>query len=358
MLACFVAAGPAVARPSDGVARAASTSAHSVRKHASHTLSERQKARERRRLTAMLRKNPRLALRKSFLRKAAFVDYSMPLTVRLNPAPDYVGGPNGGVPDDRLEVAWNADTQAWPLPTTSYIPSPAQTVSLGGRFSLEWRFGADATGYTTLGTSEALVGAKTEMVALPLAPLPTVPISDFAGPPACAPADQPALAATDRPYGVAFAPGMNVTSAGVRYGTINPFGGQIRGNLNLYFSFRSLVRGACGGPQALTKVVMPAPGGDPTAPGAARPVPVSFLGQVTLSPAITNDGQLQLGRIVIDDTIIPQESSFGQIYSCTLPDPTPPSGTCAPGDGDAQPFPARVKIKRLTAQLLIGDAPA
>jgi hypothetical protein len=355
MLSCAVAAGPAVARPSDRVAHAAATSKHSVKKHATHPLTERQKARERRRLTAMLRKNPRLALRKSFLRKASFVDYSMPLTVRLNPA--QMPGLRDG-PDDRLEIAWNTDTQAWPLPATSYVPSPAQTVALEGRFSLEWRFGADATGYTTLGTSEALVGAKTEMVATPLPPVPTVAISDFADPPTCAPTDQPALAATDRPYGVTFAPGMNVSSAGVRYGTINPFGGQIRGNLNLYFSFRSLVRGACGGAQELTKVVMPAPGGDPTAPGAARPVPVSFLGEVTLSPAITNDGQLQLGRITIDDTIIPQESSFGQIYSCTLPDPTPPSGTCAPGDGDAQPFPARVKIKRLTAQLLIGDAPA
>ena len=355
VLSFALAAGPAAARPSDATARAAAKRSISAKKHVKRPLTERQKAAERKRLRAMLRKNPRLALSKSFLRRASFVDYSMPLTVRLNPARPFGGSPG---PDDQLEIAWNTDTQSWPLPTTSYAPSPVQTVSLGGRFSLEWRFGADATGYTTLGTSEALVGAKTEMIASPLSPLTTVPISDFADPPACAATDQPALAATDHQDGVNFAPGMRISSAGVRYGTINPFGGQIRGNLNLYFSFRSLVRGTCGGAQELTKLVMPAPGGDPTAPGAARPVPVSFLGEVTLSPAITNDGQLQLGKIVIDDTVIPQESSFGQIYSCTLPDPTPPSGTCAPGDGDAQPFPARVKIKRLTAQLLIGDAPA
>lgn len=319
-----------------------------------HRLTAKQKARERRKLAAMLRKNPRLALRKSFLRKAAFVDYSMPLTVRLNPTQTL----GGTVSEDRLEIAWNTDTQSWPLPAASYAPSAVQTVSLGGRFSMEWRFGSDTTGYTTLGTSEALVGAKTEMVASPLDPMTTVPISDFSDPPTCAVTDQPALAATDRPDGVTFAPGMKISSAGVRYGTINPFGGTIRGNLNLYFSFRSLVRSACGAPQELTKVIEPAPGGDPLAPGAARPVPVSFLGEVILSPAITNDGQLQLGKITIDDAVIPQESSFGQIYSCTLPDPSPPSGTCAPGDGDAQPFPARVKIKKLTAQLLIGDAPA
>ena len=322
-------------------------------KHA--PLTESQKARERRHLSALVHKNPRVALSTSFLKRAAFVDYSMPLTVRLASAQAF-GGPTP--PDDRLEIAWNTDTQSWPLSSASFAPSPVQTVSLAGRFSLEWRFGADATGYTTLGTSEALVGAKTEIVAAPIAPLTSIPISDFATPPACAATDQPALAASDRPFGATFGPGMNVTSAGVRYGTINPFGGTIRGNLNLYFSFRSLVRSSCGAVPAPTKVIQPAPGGDPTAPGAARPVPVAFLGSVVLSPAITNDGQLQLGRITIDDATIPQESSFGQIYSCTLPDPTPPSGSCAPGDGDAQPFPARLKIKHLTGQLLIGDAPA
>ena len=346
-----MAAGTASGAPSDRRAHASAAQAKTVHKH---RLTAKQKARERRRLAAMLRKNPRVALRRSFLRKAAFVDYSMPLTVRLNPA-QVLGG---SVADDRLEIAWNTDTQSWPLPTTSYAPSAVQTVGLGGRFAMEWRFGSDTTGYTTLGTSEALVGAKTEMVASPLDPMTSVPISDFSDPPTCAVADQPALAATERPDGVSFAPGMKLSSAGVRYGTINPFGGTIRGNLNLYFSFRSLVRSACGAPQELTKVIEPAPGGDPLAPGAARPVPVSFLGEVILSPAITNDGQLQLGKITIDDAVIPQESSFGQIYSCTLPDPAPPSGTCAPGDGDAQPFPARVKIKKLTAQLLIGDAPA
>ena len=313
-----------------------------------------QKARERRRLRALLRKNPRLALSRSFLRKAAFVDYSMPLTVRLNPSTG-IGGPEPS--GDRLEIAWNTDTQSWPLSTTSYAPSVQQTVSLSGRFAMEWRFGSDATGYTTLGTSEALVGAKTEMVASPLDPATTTPISDFAGLPTCAPADQPALAAADRPFGAGFARGISLSSAGVRYGTINPFGGTIRGNLNLYFTFRSFVRTSCGAAQQLTKVIQPAPGGDPAAPGAARPVPVSFLGQMSLAPAITNDGQLKLGNITIDDTVTPQESTFGQIYSCTLPDPSPPSGTCSPGDGDAQPFPARVKIKKLTAELLIGDAP-
>ena len=330
---------------------------------AKHRMTAAQKARERRRLAAMLRRNPRVALRKSFLKRAAFVDYSMPLTVRLNPASGGVGnGPRDGASDDALEIAWNTDTQSWPLPATTYVPSVAQTVALRGRFSLEWRFGSDTTGYTTLGTSEALVGAKTEMTATPIAPLTSIAISDFGDPPTCTGTDQPALEVADHVSGTVFEPGMAISSAGVRYGTINPFGGVIRGNLNLYFSFRSKVRGSCGAAQDLTKLVMPAPGGDPTAVGAARPVPVSFLGDVVLSPAITNDGQLQLGRITIDDAVIPQESSFGQIYSCTVPDPTPPASppaaTCGPGDGDAQPFPARVKIKRLTAQLLIGDAPA
>ena len=94
--------------------------AQAAAKHRTHKLTRAQKARERRRLTRMLRKNPRLALSKAFLRKASFVDYSMPLTVRLSHA--YTGES----PDDRLQIQWNTDTQAWPLGTTSYAPSVQQ----------------------------------------------------------------------------------------------------------------------------------------------------------------------------------------------------------------------------------------
>lgn len=335
------------AAPADNVRSADQHKRFVATKHRTTVLS---KARIRTQLTRQLRKNPLLALNRSFLRKADFVDFSMPLTVRLTRTRQLES-------DDRLQIDWNTDTQAWPLPTTTYAPTVQQTVSLTGRFSMEWHFGSDTTGYTTLGTSETTVGSLVDMVASPLLPATTVPISDFATPPACAATDQPALAAVERPTGLAFAPGLKVSGAGSRFGTINPFGGSVRGNLNLYFSFRSSVRSACGAVPAMTKVIEPAAGGDPTAPGAGRPVPVSFTGDIHISPGITEDGQLKLGHIVVDDAVTPQTSTFGQIYSCTLPNLGPASSTCAPGDGDAQPFPSRVKITKLTAELLIGDVP-
>jgi len=81
-----------------------------------------------------------------------------------------------------------------------------------------------------------------------------------------------------------------------------------------------------------------------------------------VSPGITSDGALRFGKIVIDDAVEPQTSTFAQIFSCTQPygvvdndTCVPPGAGAAPGQEIAQPFPARLKFKHLTADVLVGN---
>ena len=79
--------------------------------------------------------------------------------------------------------------------------------------------------------------------------------------------------------------------------------------------------------------------------GSAPPMPVRFNGHFTISPSITPDGKMRFGKISLDDAVSPQLSTFAFVRACTeVPAP------CNP-----QPFPARLKLKKLTAEVLLGD---
>ena len=207
---------------------------------------------------------------------------------------------------------------------------------------MEWRFGADTSGYGAVGVSETMQGKAVSLEGT------SFPISDFD--PACA--SGAALEASTRRAlpGPSDVPGVAIASAGSRYGLIDLFRGTIRGSLNLHMSFRSAVRAACGGAATTTKLIDPGGGVSP-----APPMPVAYDGRFKISPAITADGRLRIGTMTIDDVQQPQADTFAYVASCTAPYGTPDDSSCFPGDGDGALFPARVKLLKLTAELIVGS---
>jgi hypothetical protein len=257
-------------------------------------------------------------VRKRFLRQAQASEFRLPFSVRLQ-KPDGLGG--WETPDDQLEISWDDAAVDWPLGPIGG-PAAAQTVSLSGGFTMESIFSGDTTGYGELGATETILGTSIKLSADPFV------ISEFAS--ACP--DGPQLETN---------PGarVQISSAGSRYGVLNLFSGAVRGTLSLRLTFSSLRADDCGGLTGITDTV------DNT---SALPIPVRFTGKFRINPAITRDGKLRFGSLTIDDAAMPQASTFGLVRSCTLQ----PTGVspCSP-----QQFPARFKLKKVTADVLLGD---
>lgn len=275
-------------------------------------LSAKEKQKIRRSLAREVRRNPASVMTRKFARKAILVDFKLPLTVRLGRA---TGNGTYEPSDDELEITYDDSANVWPL--TDGVPPAVTSTLLSGKFTLEASMGEDAAGYGELGAMETRQGASIKMSAQPFA------ISDFPG---CGPGTQ---LATDPNAQV------QISSAGVRFGVMNLFSQTIRGSLYLRSTFASARTDVCGGTTQLT----------PTVDNInAPPMPVRYDGVFRLSPSITADGKLRFGRITIDDAVSPQTSSFTYIRACTG------VMTC-----DPEQFPARLKIKKLTAEVIVGD---
>ena len=126
-----------------------------------------------------------------------------------------------------------------------------------------------------------------------------------------------------------------VSSAGRRYGVLNLFTGDVRGSLSLRMTSTTVSTDGCGGPSGAPFTVDNS---------TAVPMPLRFSGKFAISPGITRDGKLRLGKLTIDDATMPQLSTFALFRAC--------SGVLA---CDPLPFPARLKLKTLTADVLIGS---
>lgn len=275
------------------------------------TAKERRKL--QRQLTRELKRNPTLAFSKSFMRKADLVDYDLPLTVRL----DKSDGQGGFLPsDDQLEITYDDSVTPWPL-AGGTMPA-VQTTGLSGNFTMEARFGSDTSGYGTLGNLETADGGAINMKADPFT------VSEFD--PTCASGPQ---LATDPANKVV------ISTAGTRFGVLNPFSGAFTGSLSMRMTFASQLQDSCGGTVSATPTVDNS---------SAPPMPVRLDGRFYVSPALTADGKMRFGKIVVDDSVTPQTSTFAYVRACTN------TLTC-----DPQQFPARLKVKLLTADVLLGD---
>ena len=115
---------------------------------ASPAYAVKRQSRAERKLNRELKRNPRLALKPSFIRKAAAAGLDLPITVRLSRRTDTSGGEEA--PDDTAHLAF--DQFANPVlggqppvdPPGGY--DARTTLTLTGTYSMIARFGADTSG--------------------------------------------------------------------------------------------------------------------------------------------------------------------------------------------------------------------
>jgi hypothetical protein len=281
-------------------------------------LSKHERERIRKKLARELRRNPRAVLERGFLHEAQVSEFRVPMSIRLSAS----DGHGGYLPsDDQMEIDWDDSVFQWPLAPVG-IPAAPQTAYISGGFTAEAAFaGSDVSGYGDPGATELLLGGGIHLQSDP------VTISEFATP--CA--DGPQLA-TDPSARI------SIESAGTKYGLMNLFTRAFSGALALRMKPASSIVSTCGGTPATTA---------PLANTSAAPMPLRFRGTFSISPAITPDGKLRFGKISVDDSVTAQLTTFAYLRACT--DASAPD--CAP-----QQFPARIKLKRLTAEVLLGDA--
>ncbi|HET9025629.1 MAG TPA: hypothetical protein VFN64_13720 [Burkholderiaceae bacterium] len=301
----------ALARPATDAASPPSAAVAKAKKK-SH-LDKRERARIRRELRRQVRRKPTSVFGRDFLKRASLVDFKLPLTIRLNPAPD-ANGPSAS--DDQIQITWDDSVVPWPL--AGGVIGPVQTSNLDGQFTVESSF-SDSEGYGELGAMETILGGKIQMTATPFV------ISSFAAP--CP--DNPQLEVAPNTQ-------VAVTSAGAKYGLMNLFSGDFRGSLSLRMTFSGQSYSGC--------AVAPTPT-DTVDNSTAIPMPLRFQGNVRVSPAVTADGKVRLGVLTVDDSVTPQTSTFAYVRACSG------SAPCSPLQ-----FPARIKLIRLRAEVILGDA--
>jgi hypothetical protein len=277
---------------------------------------------ERRRLARELQRHPGALLQPGFLHEAQAASFDLPLTVRLNRAIDPV--PSFVPTDDQVEISWNDDTVRWPAGFSMLsVPAPGD-VGLAGGFRADANFGADTSGYGQVGIIETILGQQVDLQGASGLPMD---VADL---------DPPCGSSSLR------VDALTLSSAEATQGILDLFSGRARGTLHLRATVVSSVEATCAGGWQPT---------DPYTPTTAESdpvIPLKFDGAFRISPAITADGRMRLGTISVSDATLPQTSSFGLITMCTVA----AGGGCAP-----QSFPARLKIKMLTAEVLVGQVP-
>jgi hypothetical protein len=287
-------------------------------------MTPRQAAAARRSLRARLKRNPRVALSSDFLQKAAASGLSLPLTLRLN-------RPGQDPSDDELQIQWDDSTWPWPA---NFLPLQPDlgggVVALNGRSSIVAEFGNDLSGYGGIGAVETLNGAALSFDGVPAAP---IGVSNFASP-AC---PAPGVAIQMRR--------LDLSTGEATHGLLSLFGGVARVSLHVRVGTTS-------------RVLNPDCSGDLDAAGDSRHdangsdpiVPINFEAVFRISPSVTSDGNLRFGVLTVADGSV-QPSSFARITVCTEAAATP--NTCPTAQ-----FPARLSIKQMNAEVLLGDLPS
>jgi hypothetical protein len=303
----------------------------------------------RRQLARQVRRDPRVVMSKRFIRKAGHVRFDLPLTVRLNPLIDddvnTATPPVSAPSDDTFDYTTDPSAIADPAGTLNPLASPVLT----GSFKLAARFGKTIVGYDT-GSIGVEVG--TGAIDLQASSIPLV---------------QPATPCPDSSPALKTGPiSVSEISGWSRTGFLALAGGRTKLSLYTQWSFSSLRQGdftttpgsftdGCTGQYFWTKKI------GPTLP----PVPLEMTGTSSVNPAITTDGKLRFLKLTIDDVVLPQDDFAATIHACSDADASetpeaspPPPGICTGVSGDDLPIAARLKVKKLTAEVLIGDLPS
>jgi hypothetical protein len=272
---------------------------------------------ERKRLVRALKRNPRVATRSWFLRKAALFGLDLPIAIRLSPAINQAGDPD--IADvDQIELQLGTDPTAAPVPVGVAAGDVQSTID--GSVTGALRFSQDPAGYGQLGTVELGFGSV-QMTGTGF------DLVHDAAPGGCG---DPALLRSVGP--------IQITSGGTgSQGFVNFFTGSFSMSVHTSFQFASETRTVCTDPYVTTALM----------DGAGRPpLPIRLDGAFRVSPAITADGRVRLGKLAITGV---QADSFVKVHSCVT---APPPATCALGtDGVMN---GRLVATAFNAELLIG----
>jgi hypothetical protein len=268
--------------------------------------------RERKQLERRIARNPTLILDSKVRLRVQALGARLPLTLRLRRAYEAFPG------DDTLQLAFDDGAIPWPLPGTVKPAAPV-SASLDGAVTMEADYGADTSAYPELGTVETIFGGGTAITS-----------TGF-------------QVADQDPGGCTTTKSLTVTagafsSAGPRFGILNPFSRRVYGTVDLRPTLR-VVRTACDDSTATWDVATSA---------SDRALPVAFDGDFRVSPGVSADGRIRWGVVTVNDATSPQRTTFGMVYACTDP---------AAGDGcDRRAFPVRTKLVSMVAEVLVGDA--
>ena len=293
-----------------------------------------------------MRRNPRAALKRSFLKRASIVNFKLPLTVRLRAG--------AALEVTFLPIRRPLDTLVFPAPTET------QTLPLSGQFAMEMDFGASSSvgGFGSFPSRSGHYVSLTSPGALRFA--------DFAD---CA--DPPPI---PRPAFVERTPGTDITttSGGLTWTLLNPFSAEAEGDLYIKLNLQSRVRrsdATCGTPGDVADFNLPAaPAG--TEPWA-QPLRIAWSGFFRIAPAVTERGSLRLGKITATEPAQPQPLTTGNIWACAptsvlMGSTVPPGNACQETSAPlappmesvgAAPFPVQLKLTSFDADVLIGDVP-
>jgi hypothetical protein len=306
--------------------------------------------RERRALMRELRRNPRVILRRSFIRRALAASLGLPLTFRLNPTIDTDPGTPGiqlgtAPSDDVIEF----DLGGGPAPTSAPFGqySGVQDVGIDGKFALTGLFSKDtvALGHSALELGIGAVAMSGEPFSL----------LDFS--PSCSPSADPLLQAG--PSTIVDAP--PVAPRDHRGGVLEWFTGNISLKLYTQMQFNSLRRGVFDGGGVFSDDCLGSQYWTNAITSVSNPVlPLDMTGHFEISPALTTDGRLRLFTVDFDDAVVPQAALAAVLHSCTEATTSPGSGaapaTTCDGAADDKPLSAAVKVKKLSGEVLIGTA--
>jgi hypothetical protein len=299
----------------------------------------------RRQLRKAIRRSPRTAFRDpKFLRRAAFADFKLPITIRLR---------------EETQLGITMLSNRRPLDSLAF-PEPAaeQLLDLAGHFGAEIQF--NDSGFGIVGSMQARTGNK-----LAISTLSPLRFADFGDCGPTPPDPLPRFVESTPNEAITMSPGP------LTWTLLNPFSGAADGNLYVNLSVRSRVRrssATCAAPGDAADYTVPAT--LPTnAPVGYVPVRLDWNGKFRIAPAITADGAIRFGKIDGDSAVSPQPLTTGNIWACaptavlsgpTVPSPAPCTEQSAPldpvmEDVGAAPFAAQFRFERFTADVLLGD---
>jgi hypothetical protein len=276
--------------------------------------SPQQRAAMRKALLKEIRKNPTVVGKRSFLRQATFFGFDLPVTLRLTPVANQAGDP-AAPDDDSIQIDLGTDATNAPLPAG--VKPGVVSSTLKGKISATLRFSQDTAGYGQVGVVELGFGA------LSLTGTGFSLVND-AAPATCA-----LLETSDS---------VAISAASGSQGYLSLFGGSFSMDLHTSFAFSSLSSATCGGGVTTTSVMS----------GIGRPpLPIRIDGSFRISPAMTADGRVRLGKLAMSGA---QSDSFVQVHTCLA---APPPAQCAVADDGV--VTGRLMTTAFTAELLVGN---